>query len=351
MTYSFVKIILISHLTYVKTNMCSNNCKTQLTKKWWGSCNFALGSSFFMLWYENEITVDIFGKISVVGLTSHDMEIPSVNCVLYMYLFLRIHLVRTGSSLDFSRNNLTEVPSAPNNMTVTEIDLKNNFIQEIRRNAFRNYTELANINLDGNGLQVIHDRVFDHISTLRVISLQRNDIIKLPTDFGPSTTLLGKFLLTDAIADTHILTHPYFGAFTSLGELTLHGCNIGNIDNSFLPPKIYLLLLGTGTADKFPLLSNSSPSLSWISMPNQKFKSIPEEAVAGLLRLGFLKLKNNEINNFPNFSHCKLLTHVYLENNKIPHISREHIKGLDRIRVMCLHHNSLTNMTDISNLT
>ena len=279
------------------------------------------------------------------------MEIPSVNYVLCMYLFLRIHLVRSGSSLDFSRNNLTEVPSAPHNMTVTEIDLKTNFIQEIRRNAFRNYTELANINLDRNGLQLIHNGVFDHISTLRVLSLQRNDIKKLPTDFGPSTTALGKFLLVDAIADTQILTHPYFGAFTSLGALTLHGCNIGNIDNSFLPPKIRLLLLGMGTADKFPLLSNSSTSLSWISMPNQKFKNIPDEAVAGLFRLGFLQLKNNEINNFPNFSHCKRLTRVHLENNKIPHIPREHIKGLDRIRVMCLHHNSLTNMTDISNLT
>ena len=263
---------------------------------------------------------------------------------------MRIHFVRSGSSLDFSRNSLTQVPPAPNNMTVTNINLENNAIKEIRRNDFRTYHDLAEVDLDLNGLQVIHDGVFDHISTLRVLSLQRNAIIKLPADVGPSTALLRKFLLTKAVADPRILTHPYFGAFTNLGSLTLHDCNIGNISNSFLPPNIYLLLLGFGTVDRFPLLSSSSPSLSWVSMPNQKFPTIPEEAVAGLFKLGVLILTNNEINNFPNFSHCKRLTKIYLDKNRISNIPREHIRGLDGIILMHLDHNFLAIMTDISNL-
>ena len=196
----------------------------------------------------------------------------------------------------------------------------------------------------------MHDGVFDHITTLRELSLQKNDIVKLPADFGPSTTLLRIFRLIYSITDSRILTDPYFGAFTSLETLTLHGCNIGNISNSFLPPNISMLLLGYGTVVMFPLVSMSSPSLSWVSMPNQKIRTVSEKAIAGLFRLGVLKLINNEINHFPNFSHCKRLRQLYLSNNKIPHIPREHINGLERIRLVHLDHNVLTNMTDISNL-
>ena len=211
---------------------------------------------------------------------------------------MRIHLLRSERLLDFSQNSLTQVPPAPNNVTVTEIKLKINAIQEIRRNDFRTYNDLATIYLDRNGLQVIHDGVFDHITTLRLLSVQHNNIIKLPTEFRPSTARLRKFHLTKAVADPRILTYPYFGAFTDLAVLTLHDCNIANVSNSFLPPNINMLLLGIGTVDRFPLLS-SSPSVSYVAMGQQKFPTIPEEAVAGLLRLRILKLGKNEINNFP----------------------------------------------------
>ena len=262
---------------------------------------------------------------------------------------MRIHLIRNETLLDYSQNSLTHVPSAPNNMTVTEINLKINAIEEIRRNDFRTYNDLAAIYLDRNGLQVIHDGVFDHITTLQLLSVQHNNIIKLPTDFGPSTARLHKFLLNKAVADPRILTHPYFGAFTDLGSLTLHDCNIANVSNSFLPPNIHLLLLGIGKVDKFPNLS-SSPSLSYVAMGQQKFSTIPQEAIAGLLKLRTLKLGKCEINNFPNFSHCKRLTKIYLAENRISHIPREHIKGLDRIILMRLDYNLMANMTDISNL-
>ena len=270
--------------------------------------------------------------------------------VLCMYLFPWIGLVWGAHVLDHSGNNLTEVPTAPHNMTITEINLRNNHIQELHRDAFRNYTQLVDINLDQNGLRAIHDGVFNHINTLRVLSLQHNVIVKLPTDFGPSTTILHKILLGEAIAASQILTHPYFSSFTNLVGLTLHNCNIGNISDPFFPPNIQLLLLGYSKVAKFPLLSISSPSLTYVSMPNQKFRTIPEKAVAGLFRLRFMKLTNNEINNFPNFSHCKRLTTIYLGKNKISHIPREHIKGLDKIRIMHLDHNLLANMTDISSL-
>ena len=89
-----------------------------------------------------------------------------------MYLFPGIRLVWSGISLDFSGNNLNKVPPAPYNTTVTKINLKNNVIQEIHWNAFRTYSELAYINLDQNGLRVMHDGVFDHITTLLELSLQ-----------------------------------------------------------------------------------------------------------------------------------------------------------------------------------
>ena len=154
----------------------------------------------------------------------------------------------------------------------------------------------------------------------------------------------------EAISASQILTYPYFSSLTNLVHLSLHDCNIGNISDSLWPPNIQLLLLGYCQVDKFPLLSISSPILTYVSMPNQKFRTIPEKAVAGLFRLRFMKLTNNEINNFPNVSHCKQLTTIYLGKNKISHIPRGHIMGLDKLRIMHLDHNLLANMTDISNL-
>ena len=88
---------------------------------------------------------------------------------------MRIHLLRSKRLLDFFQNSLTQVPPAPNNVTVTEINLKINAIQEIRLNNFRTYNDLATIYLDRNGLQVIQ--------------------------FGPFTARLRKFHLTKAVAD------------------------------------------------------------------------------------------------------------------------------------------------------
>ena len=72
------------------------------------------------------------------------------NRISFIYIVLGIHLVWGGSWLNYSGNDLTEVPPAPNNMTVAEINLENNAIQEIRWNAFRTYNGLAEISFDLN---------------------------------------------------------------------------------------------------------------------------------------------------------------------------------------------------------
>ena len=186
------------------------------------------------------------------------MGILSSRLVLYMYLIFRIRHVST-TLMDLSSSDLTQVPAAHEGITVTTLNLKGNRIEELQQHAFRKYYHLTHIDLSFNGLRIIHDGVFDNVTTLRKISLQFNYLIKLPKSFGPSTTILDKMDLINGVVNYRILSFPYFGAFTKLRALFIASASNTNFNDSFYPPNIGLLGLNNGYMDTFPLLSSLTP--------------------------------------------------------------------------------------------
>ena len=260
----------------------------------------------------------------------------------------------TTSTLDLSYNNLTEVPHAPTGLIVLRLILANNNITELPRNSFNNYNDLIDINLDRNNLQIIHDGVFDHITTLERLRLRYNRIIKLPADFGPSTSVLKSMDLVDGRNDPAIFAYPYFSAFISLENLNMPPAQFGylpNLQDSFYAPNVQRLIMYKGEIDTFPSLSALSPNIAHLDIEMHDIKLIPQGTIEKLYLLERFLLGNNQIINFPNFSHCKRLRDLRLNDNKISFIARQHIEGLESIEVFRLQHNLLTNMTDISNLS
>ena len=168
-----------------------------------------------------------------------------------MCTFVWVHLV-ASTTLDFSNSDLTEVPPAPRNSTVTKLVLNQNRIRELHRHSFKGYADIVELFMAKNGLRVIHDGVFDNITTLDKLYLTVNKIIKLPADFGPSTTKITMINLIHAIHDPGILKYPYFGAFTNLFYLDIAVARVGNVNDSFYPPNIGLLAMNIGTMDTFP---------------------------------------------------------------------------------------------------
>ena len=228
------------------------------------------------------------------------MGIQSSRLALYMYLIFRIRHVNT-TLLDFSSSDLQQVPAAPEGMTVTTLNLKRNRIEELQQHAFRKYHSLTEIDLSFNDLRIIHDGVFDNITTLRKIPLKSNILIKLPESFGPSTTILDFIDLINAVANSRILSFPYFGAFIKLRALFIASVRNTNPNDSFYPPNIRLLGLNTGYMDAFPLLSSLTPLVADVYIQNNKIKSIPHEAIIGLfnLRLAYFDIK--KIKKLPQF--------------------------------------------------
>ena len=278
------------------------------------------------------------------------MDIQRSTLVIYIYLIFWIRHACT-TPLDVSNSGLTQVPPVPESITVTVLKLKGNRIEELQENSFEGYHHLVEIDLSYNGLQVIHDGVFDHITTLTKVSFTQNKLIRLPESFGPSTTKLNFINLINAVRNSRIYSYPYFGAFIKLRVLYIVSAMNTNLNDSFYPPNIRTLGLNRGYMDTFPRLSSLTLLLSAVYIQNHEIKAIPQEAISGLFSLRMAYFDGNKINNFPNFSHCKGLELLSLTKNEISHIPREHIKGLDNIRQIHLNNNLLSNMVDISNLT
>ena len=260
---------------------------------------------------------------------------------MYIFACIGIHLV-ASTTLDFSNSNLTEVPPAPGNLTVTKLVLNQNRIHELQRHSLKGYTDIVVLSMIKNGLRVIHDGTFDDISALDKLYLSVNKIIKLPADFGPSTTTITAMMLINAIQDQGILTYPYFGAFTNLFFLDIAVAMIGNVNDSFYPPNIGILAMNIGTMDTFPDVSSLTPFVFWVPLDGHRISAIHEKAFGHLPRLQALFVSNNRLGFFPDVSNCTRLKRLILTNNEIPFIPRQHIGELESIEEFQLVQNKLT---------
>ena len=252
--------------------------------------------------------------------------------------------------LDLSGSRLTEVPPCPASVFAINLNLRGNHITDLHRLSFRNCEHLVEINLMKNRLRRINDGTFDNITSLETILLGDNIITKLPTDFGPSTTVLRKFKIASGVRDPGVFSYPYFSAFTNLVVLNTQVCGLGNLNDSFFPPNVGTIVLKQGIMDYFPPLSSLTPIVLWVSIPDHQIQSVSTEAVSGLLVLRTLLLQRNQIANFPDLSNLSKLIFLNLGSNRIKFIPREHIQGLKSLREMYIENNLLTNMIDISYL-
>ena len=270
--------------------------------------------------------------------------------IIFLHVYLWVGLVAT-TTLNFSNSNLTEVPCSPMSSNVSELLLDDNNIEELPNDSFKNYHHLQNISLSRSNLRIIHDGVFDNITKLINLRLRSNNLIKLPADFGPSTSVLKSMDLWDAVKSSDTFSYPYFSAFTSLEYIDIGGAMTTNLQDSFYPPNIKRLVMNAYGMTEFPNLSSLTPNITLLSIRFHRLKIIPQEAIARLYMLEQFQLANNEIDNFPNFSHCKRLWEMFMSHNNISLIPRQHIEGLDNIKRLRLDDNVLANMTDISYLS
>ena len=188
-----------------------------------------------------------------------------------------ILLYEYTSALDYSRHNLTAVPSPPvGSGLVHDLDLAHNYIQVLNDTSFTGYEDLIRLYLLNINLQYIMDGTFIKMQQLETLKLQMNAIIQLPSVFGPSDQTLKYCSLWAGIVDSSIFVYPYFAAFSNLTYLNLGGrYNMQSMDASILPPMLTTLILNKAMMNDFPNLSAYSPRMRTMSVQDNRIHMIP----------------------------------------------------------------------------
>ena len=270
--------------------------------------------------------------------------------VLFIFHWISVMTLTNAVTLDYSKSNLVSVPAAPEAL-IKGLNLKDNNIEELGPGSFVSYPELTDLDLSFNPLQVIHDGTFDTLSNLLKLTIIVAEIVKLPSDFGPSTRTLVDITLTEALINPDILTYPYFAAFSDLEFIYLAKNDIKPPNATILPQITQYINFDTLNISTFPHFSSYTPNVQSIYIQNNNISNIPQKGIDDLILLKKFLAKNNEIKQFPNFSHCGKLTDIIMNLNEIRNIPREHIIGLTSINDIDLSENVISVMPDISYLT
>ena len=211
--------------------------------------------------------------------------------------------------IDIKNAGLTSIPTptTAESTWCTHLKLDDNFIYNINTNSFALYPNLELLGLRNNSIETVAENAFNGLNQLRYLSLETNNIQKLPNSPGFPFQSLEWCILWNALKDdvTHSYEEPYFSAFTSLKTLDLGSNEQGsNFNTSILP----------GT-------------------------------------LTYFRLTSSQISKFPDFSHLGSLETLKIDKNNLAHIPLENVKTLSKLRELDIQLNVLTYIADISFMT
>ena len=206
-------------------------------------------------------------------------------------LALKLQLASgSGIDLDLSRSSLLEVPAAPGQGVIMGgLRLPYNAIEELGPRSFANYSALTLLDLSYNPLKIINDGTFEPLNNLEYLYLEEDELVQLPSAFGPSTTTLKALNLWQGTRNKYLLNYPFLAAFVNLEYLSMGGrcCNLKIGNGSVLPHTqndIHLKIKYTNV-NYFPLLSTYMPNIEVVQITYNVIKTLSDEAVQRLVNL------------------------------------------------------------------
>lgn len=275
--------------------------------------------------------------------------------------------------LNLSHNNLTKLQSAMDGLTVNQLnvsfnniqeiqedtflyttfsngtlDLQGNWIKTLSNNGFKSKGELIIINLDQNRLEKVYAHSFDNLKLLSILYLANNKITDIEEgSFNDLTSLITLNL------GGNLLQSFDFNLLNSLSKLQkLYLCfnSIKNISTATLHnPNINLVTLGYNKLVELEDYFLPYPSITYLNLTNNNISRISLHAFSMMSSLKILDLSNNSIANVSNsLRNMKALVLLVLNDNNISEIGL----SLESLQYLDLSNNALTsiNFTNMSNL-
>lgn len=209
--------------------------------------------------------------------------------------------------LDLSNTGLAQL--APGLMVglggLLKINLANCKLNELQERSFSVLPQLDSIDLSGNQITNIKVAAFDNLPALRSLSLAKNKLNSFKGDMFRSPENRSSFI----------------------EELDLSGNELS-----------YL----------FPSAFGYHPNLVRVSVNKNKFTVFPAELLAGLRRLEYINLSDNQLSSVDelNFASLPRLREVFLNNNKIDHFSEGSFRNSSQIQLVDLSNNKLNRIEE-----
>jgi leucine-rich repeat protein SHOC2 len=168
--------------------------------------------------------------------------------------------------------------------------------------------ELTHVSLDFNQLTSLPDTLAD-LNKLNTFYAAFNMIEKVPTALLRHKTLQNLALNTNHLRQIDI-------NMPNLAYLDLSNNTIATIPAMHLPFVLYIYLDGNQLTE-FPVLSEVSSALSWLTISRNNLTKL-HESLKGMSRLELLDLRNNSFSTLPAWlSDLGSLTHLTVHDNPL----------------------------------
>lgn len=246
-------------------------------------------------------------------------------------------------NLTLSRNYIKSLTKANmvNASSLEILDLGNNFILWIENNTFDSMPELQWLDLRGNVLERISEKMLPS-TTLRYLDVSQNYDLDRSTVLQPFENLVEL-----NIAQNAKLAPVVLGSGPRLQALDASYTNLTQVPVTPAPLLGSLILSGnmikavnSGDLDGFPLLH-------LLNISNNRIGAVEDDAFGRLDLLNTLDLSHNLLEIVP-MSLPEKLELLNLENNKIKTLGAEDFEGCKRLKVLNLRENNIQRIQDFT---
>ena len=256
---------------------------------------------------------------------------------LTIIVYLSSFLETAGTHVKRRYCNYTHVPQDIE-VSVTQLDLANNFITYIDNSSFSLYPVVEQINLKINPVAEIRRGSFYNNYVLQQFSCDNCQITRLPPDFGAATTSLRLLQIKYGLQDTTALGQVNLYLFVNLRHIELWGNIIKDVDAFSFPTSIRILDIARMrlenflhlTAARFPnlwylrahgnnfyraetIFHGGTNSLKTVILDASNLKTV--KGVEVLPKLAALQITGNNLETVPDLLGLKRLRKLKIANN------------------------------------
>ena len=168
--------------------------------------------------------------------------------------------------------------------------------------ALTTYPRIHTLKVTRNTLRYIDEGAFNGINVLKKMYLSENDIVDLPSPFGPVTQTLEVLHLWSAFDSQGMnVPNPFFSVFFNIWDLRMGNNRLHNDLDNVLPPNVTYLHIGSSVNDieTFPNLAKQAPKIEMCIANDAGIDSIPGRHLNGVGNWETLYLDRNQLTSVP----------------------------------------------------